>query len=189
LGGERATRVKKKAAAEGWRVLFVDESALYLLPAVTRTWSPLGSTPLLSAPLSRDHLSLIGAVTPEGTLYVQAISGAIDSEVVTLFLDYLQRQLRGKLLIIWDGASIHRSKRLKAYLTEGAARRLHLVRMPAYAPELNPIEGVWHLLKYGRLKNRSCADVTALRQALGEAVQELRARPELIQAYFRQVGY
>jgi transposase len=170
-------------------VLFIDESALYLLPAVTRTWSPVGITPLLYAPLTRDHLSLIGAVTSEGALHVQTMNGAIDSEVVILFLEYLQQRVPGKLLIIWDGAPIHRSVKLRQYLSEGAARRIHLVRMPAYAPELNPIEGVWHYLKYGLLKNRSCADVPALRQALGEAVQEIRARPELIQAYFRQVGY
>ena len=108
-------------------MLFVDESALYLLPAVTRTWSPVGITPLLYAPLSRDHLSLIGAVTPEGTLHVQAMSGAIDSEVVILFLDYLQRRVPGKLLIIWDGASIHRSAKLRQYLSEGPARRIHNV--------------------------------------------------------------
>jgi transposase len=69
------------------------------------------------------------------------------------------------------------------------AHEIAVFYLPAYAPELNPIEGVWHQLKYGRLKKRSCADMAALRQALGEAVQELRARPELIQAYFRQVDY
>jgi transposase len=47
------------------------------------------------------------------------------------------------MVVIWDGASIHRSQAIKEFLTNGAAHRLHLGRLPAYAPELNPGEGLW----------------------------------------------
>ena len=49
----------------------------------------------------------------------------------------------GTLLISWDRATIHRSKRLTAFLASGAAKRIHRELLPGYAPELNPDEGIW----------------------------------------------
>jgi hypothetical protein len=57
---------------------------------------------------------------------------------VVEFLKALLEQFEGKLLVIWDGAPIHRSKNVKEFLAEGGARRLQLERLPGYAPELNP---------------------------------------------------
>ena len=61
----------------------------------------------------------------------------------------LTREIAGSLLVIWDGAPIHRCQAVKDYLARGAAKRIHLEQLPAYAPELNPQEGVWNLLKAG----------------------------------------
>ncbi|HZC02484.1 MAG TPA: transposase [Gammaproteobacteria bacterium] len=38
---------------------------------------------------------------------------------------------------------MHRSQVIRDFLANGAAQRLHLERLPAYAPELNPGEGLW----------------------------------------------
>ena len=54
------------------------------------------------------------------------------------------RKISGKLLVIWVGSPIHRAKESKEFLAAGAAKRLHLERLPGYAPELNPQEGVWN---------------------------------------------
>ena len=59
------------------------------------------------------------------------------AEDVVAFLRLLLRKISGKLLVIWDGASIHRAKAIKEFLAAGAARRLHLERLPGYAPDLN----------------------------------------------------
>jgi hypothetical protein len=48
--------------------VFVDEAGFYLLPAVVRTYAPRGQTPILRVPLSWDHLSAIGAITPDSKL-------------------------------------------------------------------------------------------------------------------------
>lgn len=122
----------------------MDESGFYPLPGVVRTWAPKGRTPILRHQLTHDHLSVISAITPEGDLFLQVRETAFDSLGIIAFLDQLQEQIAGKLLIVWDGATIHRSKLLKQYLADGAAARLHLERLPGYAPELNPDEGVWH---------------------------------------------
>jgi hypothetical protein len=46
----------------------VDQSGFYLLPAVVRTYAPIGQTPVLHEQLSRDHLSAMGGITLEGKL-------------------------------------------------------------------------------------------------------------------------
>jgi hypothetical protein len=75
-----------------------------LLPAVVRTWAPVGETPILRCKLTRDHYSVISAITPTGELYLTMRTKAFDSAGIIAFLDQLQQHIDGKLLIIWDGA-------------------------------------------------------------------------------------
>ena len=140
--------------AEERTILFVDEAGFYLLPFVARTYAPVGQTPVLRAPLTRDHLSAISAITPAGRLFTHIQREAFRGPAIVDFLRQLLRQVRGKLLVIWDGAPIHHSQAVKDFLAAGAAHRLHLEQLPGYAPELNADEGVWNLLKRGELKNR-----------------------------------
>jgi transposase len=179
----------KKAQEEERTLLFIDESAFYLLPGVVTTWAPAGETPVLRCKLTRDHLSAISAITPEGKLYLSMQDKAFDSDDVVAFLQLLLKEITGKLLIIWDGAPIHRSKTLRQFLADGAAARIYLARLPAYAPDLNPDEGIWHYLKHVKLKNCCCADLADLRQHLTTATAELIHQPQIIKACFAQVGY
>jgi transposase len=128
-----------------------------------RTYAPRGETPVLRAPLSYDHLSAISAITPDGQLLMQVQEQAYTSTEVVQFLRHLLRHIPGKLLIVWDGACIHRSQPIKEFLAQGGAERIHLERLPSYAPELNPDEGIWRYLKRVELKNVAhgnlvCAD-------------------------------
>ena len=112
-----------------------------------RTYAPRGHTPVLRVKLTYDHLSAIGGITPDGRLLMQSQDHAYCAQDVVRFLRLLLRKLPGKLLVIWDGATIHRAQAIKDFLSRGAAKRIHLERLPGYAPELNPQEGVWNLLK------------------------------------------
>ena len=107
---------------------------------LVRTYAPVGQTPVLRVPLTRDHLSAIGAITPQGRLFMQMQEHAYCAEDVIVFLRLLLRKIPGKLLVIWDGSPIHRAKAIKEFLAARAAKRLHLERLPGYAPELNPQE-------------------------------------------------
>src|SRR5438045_7396738 len=75
-----------------------------------RTYAPVGQTPVLRVPLTRDHLSAIGGITPQGRIFMQMQERAYCAEDVVAFLRLLLRKIPGKLLVIWDGASIHRAK-------------------------------------------------------------------------------
>ena len=164
--------------------MFVDEAGFYLLPMLVRTYAPVGHTPILRVPLTRDHLSAIGGITPQGRIFMQTQERAYRAEDVVAFLRLLLRKIPGKLLVIWDGASIHRAKIIKEFLAAGAARRLHLERLPGYAPDLNPQEGVWNLLKRRELKNLCCQHLSEVREALVRAKERLRHRREILQSCF-----
>lgn len=133
---------------------------------LVRTYAPVEQTPILHVPLTRDHLSAIGGITPDGRIFMQMQEHAYRAEHVVAFLQMLLRKITGKLLVIWDGSSIHRANVIKEFLSAGAAKRLHLERLPGYAPALNPQEGVWNLLKRRELKNLCCQKLSHLRETL-----------------------
>lgn len=167
--------------------MFADEAGFYLLPSVVRTWAKKGKTPVLKAPTTHEHLSVASAVTTTGKLVTLTRTRTFDGVAIVDFLKHLLRQIPGKVTLIWDGARIHHCTAVKTFLKAGAAKRLRLIRLPAYAPELNPDEGVWRWLKR-QLGNLCCRDLTELRYELGLAIQRLRRRPGIIQSFFRNAG-
>jgi transposase len=131
---------------------------------------------------------VISAVTPAGQLFTRMQDTAFHGGDVVRFLGHLERQLGGKLLIVWDRAKIHRGAAVREYLSAGHAARLELHSLPGYAPDLNPDEGVWHWLK-GQLANVSCLDLPQLRDEIQRHLRRLRQHPHLIQGFFREAGY
>jgi transposase len=189
LEGCALARVEKKAVEEGRTIVFIDESGVYLLPMVVRTYAPCGQTPILKEFLSYKHLSLIGAVTPQGKLFLTVYAHSITSREVVLFLGQLLRMIAGLLLVIWDGIPTHRSRIVKAYLADGAAKRIHLEQLPGYAPDLNPTEWVWSYLKLADLANIACDHLPDLEALVINSKRRMQRRPGLIQAFVRNAGY
>jgi transposase len=145
---------------------------------------------VLHARQTRDHLSVIAGVTPDGTLLLQAQEPALRSPDVVRFLKHLLARLPGPLLVIWDGAPIHRGQPVRDFLAGGAARRLHLERLPGYAPDLNPLDqGVWQHLKHVELANVCCPDPRRLRHELRRAAARLRHKRHIIHGSIRHAGY
>jgi hypothetical protein len=155
--GGTVARPQKKAAEERRTNVWIDQSGFYLLPMAVRTYAPRGQTPVLRVKLTRDHLAAISGITPDGRLFMQVQDHAYCAEDVLRFLRLLLRKISGKLLVIWDGAPIHRGQVIKAFLARGAAKRLHLEHLPGYAPELKPDEGIWNPSSEGNSKTSGAA--------------------------------
>jgi transposase len=167
----------------------VDQSGFYLLPSVVRTYAPIGQTPVLHEQLSRDHLSAMSGITLEGKLMMMEQDRAFKGPDVVRFLKHALRQIPGKLLIIWDGSPIHRSRVVEEFLAAGAAARVQLEKLPGYAPELNPDEGIWKHLKYVELKNVCCRSLLELRRELRKAKERLRHKRDVIFGCIKQPGF
>jgi transposase len=183
------TGYQKKARRERRTLVWVDQAGFYLLPSVVRSYAMRGQTPILRAALEYDHLSVISALRVSGRLLVKMQERAYDGEAVVGFLRQVLRHIEGKLLIIWDGAPIHRSKAVKAFLAAGGAKRIHLEQLPGYAPDLNPDEGVWRYLKYVELKNVCCPHLAHLRHELRLAIARLRHKRDVLGGCITQCGY
>ena len=178
-------RHQQGAQAQPHTIFFIDEAGLYPLPCVVRTYAPIGQTPIVRAWWTRDHLSAISAISPEGKLYFHCQDHPINSADVVTFLEHLLREVPGRLVLIWDGSPIHRSHSVREFLANGAAQRLHLERLPAYAPELNPDAGVWQQLNGVELRHLCCWHLPHLRRELRDAVKRVRRKPRLIKSFFR----
>jgi hypothetical protein len=176
------------AAEQQQTLLFLDESGFYPLPSVVRTYAPVGHTPVLQEWWTRDHLSAISALSPEGKLYCHCQDHSFNSEDVVAFLEHLLREVPGRMVLIWDGAPMHRSHAIKAFLANGAAQRRHVERLPAYAPELNPGEGLWAQLKGVELRNVCGVDIPHLRGEPRDAVTRVRRKPRILKGGFQGAG-
>jgi transposase len=129
-------------------------------------------------------LSVIGGLTV-WNFYFRFYPGAIKSPQVMEFLHHLQRQLPGKLLVIWDGAMIHRSRAVQDYL-QSLKGQIYAAALPAYAPELNPVEYVWGHFKQHCLPNFTARDLAHLSAFGRRQLRKLRRRPKLITAFWKQ---
>lgn len=178
----------RRARRERRVLVFEDESGFYLLPGVVRTYAPEAQTPVLPEMQTRDHLSVMGGMTPAGKVYTLVRQEALNGLHCVEFLLHLQRVAGPRLLVIWDGSPIHRRAAVGEFV-EATRGKVWLETLPGYAPDLNPWdEGGWHHLKHVELRNRVCLDLEELHQEFHLAIGRLRQKPHLVRSFFAQAG-
>ncbi len=174
----------RRARRERRKLVFTDESGFYLLPAVVRTYGPKGETPVMYHWATRDHLSVMGAVTTGHRICTMVRRKAFNGLHCIEFFKHLLRQLARPLLVIWDGSPIHRRAEVKTFIQSMGDKQLVVEPLPAYAPDLNPVEWMWKHLKHVELRNRTCLDLEELHMELHLAVGRIRQKPKLIKTFF-----
>jgi len=164
--------------------VFIDESGLSERPHCCRTWAPKGQTPILQYHFNWKHLSAMAGVTWKN-FYFRLFEGSIRSPQVVEFLKHLLRHVKGKVLVIWDGLRSHRSRLVNKFVTSTKGR-LKLEFLPAYAPELNPVEYLWGYWKQHELPNFCPKDFSELSCHARRALRRMRRRPTLVTAFWKQ---
>jgi transposase len=185
--------VKKNAARQGATIVFVDESGFSERPSVQCTWAPRGQTPVLEHRFGHwKHLSAIGgtAYSPHGRrtrFFLRLVPGAVRSEHIIQFLKQLHQHLPGPVIVIWDGVNPHRSIATRQFV-EQEANWLTLIRLPAYAPELNPVEGAWSWYKRTVVGNFCPEGHGPLHRTLRLARRRLNRRRSLLLGFLHKSG-
>jgi transposase len=180
--------LRRRARRERRTLVFEDESGFYLLPGVVRTYAPEALTPILREEQTRDHLWVMGGMTPEGKVYTLARQESLNGLHSIEFLMHLGHVAGDRLLVIWDGSTIHRRAEVTEFVSETRGK-VWLEALPGYAPDLNPWdEGGWHHLKHVELRNRVCRDLEELHEEFHLAIGRLRHKPHLVRAFFAQAG-
>jgi hypothetical protein len=114
--------------------------------------------------------------------------GNYDTERLVEVLTELRRFLGGeKATLLWDGLPSHRSTAMREWVR---TQRSWLVveRLPAYAPDLNPVEGLWSSLKAVELANLT---PPTLAEVIGQAhrgTERVRRTPHLACSFLRHAG-
>src|SRR5512143_2449450 len=156
--------LRRRARRERRVLVFEDESGFYLLPGVVRTYAPEGLTPVLREKQTRDHLSVMGAMTPAGRVYTLARQESLHGLHCIEFLLHLLRVAGDRLLVIWDGSPIHRRVEVQEFVSTTCSR-IWIEALPGYAPDLSPWdEGAWHHLKNVEMRNLVCRDLEQLHE-------------------------
>jgi transposase len=180
--------LRERARRERRVLVFEDESGFYLLPGLVRTYAPEGDTPIIHEKQTRDHLSVMGGMTPEGKVYTLTRRDSLNGLHVIEFLIHLGRVAGDRLLLIWDGSPIHRRTEVSDFVS-GTRGKIWLEALPGYAPDLNPWdEGGWHHLKDVQMRNVVCRDLEELHEQFHLAVGRLRLEPRLVRSFFAQAG-
>jgi len=117
--------------------------------------------------------------------YFQLFEKAIGKEEVVVFLSYLLRYIGAPLLIVWDRLPAHRSRVVSQFL-DRLDGRIATEYLPAYAPELNPVEYLWGHWKQHELPNVCPKDLWQLSEGARRTLRRLRRRPRLIGAFWQQ---
>jgi transposase len=169
---------------KGQTIVFVDESGLSERPHRCRTWSPRGQTPVLQFHFNWKTLSAIAGII-WWTFYFRLFPGTIRSPQVVEFLAHLMRHIPGDILVIWDGLRSHRSRLVRDFVEETNGR-IEIEFLPAYAPELNPVEFIWGHLKHHDLPNLCPKNLCRLSEHARKALRRMRRRPTLVTAFWKQ---
>ena len=153
-------------------------------PHRCRTWAPRGQTPVLQYHFTWKTLSAVAGVT-WWNFYFRLFPGAIRWPQILLFLSHLLQHIPGKLLVVWDGLPPHRSRPVWEFVRHQKGR-LWLEFLPAYAPELNPVEYLWSYWKQHELPNFCPQNFGQLSSHARHALRRMRRRPTLICAFWEQ---
>ena len=185
MEGQEVARTKKIAARQGRVIVFIDESGLSERPCRARTWAPKGETPVLQYSFSWKQLSVIAGLS-YWRFYFRLFNGSIKSPQIVEFLKALQATIGKKLLIIWDRLQAHRSKLVRAHV-EAQHGQIMIDYLPAYAPDMNPVECIWGYLKHHAMPNYCASDLGDVAHRARSNLRSMQRRTTLVQAFWKQV--
>lgn len=158
-----------------------------LQPVCRRTWAPAGETPIQYAWDRHDRFSAIGllGVSPVRqhiSFFFQLLPKNVDSTDTVWLLRALHRHYRRRVVLVWDRWSVHRSA--AAYYEAHHPGWFNFEWLPAYAPELNPVEQCWNHGKYADLANFIPDDLSHLETEVTESFKKVAQSQILLRSFF-----
>jgi transposase len=181
---EEFPRIVREAEARLASLAFVDEAGSLFEPTARRTFAPRGRTPIHEISDKHDKISTIGAIIigPRRDRIHLVYQHLPDNEnfqgtSVADFVRTFHSVFYGPMTIVWDRSCIHWCRPVEEYRREEP--ELVLEPLPAYAPKLNPADGIWRYIKYGRLANYAPANLTELRATITIELDSLKGRADV----------
>ncbi|XWY53339.1 IS630 family transposase [Streptomyces ipomoeae] len=171
-----------------------------MTPPTARTWARRGHTPLIRVRgRSQRRISIAAlACSKQGERscliyrpkrHVDHKRGGRRSFTWTDYRDLLiaaQQQLGAPIVLVWDNLNVHRDRRLREFIDTHDWITCYF--LPPYAPDLNPVEGVWSLLRRSSQANTAFTDLDHLMSALRHGLRQIQYRSNLIEGCLAETG-
>lgn len=182
---------KSTAAERGAWIVFEDEAGQSMTPPRARAWGRIGRTPVVrvrgrgSGRVSMAGMACYKPGERSRLIYaIRAYRGRKDEPKGFGWRDFrdlivrARIQLGGPIVLVWDNVRLHLSAGMREFI-DANAEWLTVFQLPTYAPDLNPTEGVWSLVKRD-IGNLAAADLGQVTRAVKRKLKMLQYRPEVI---------
>ncbi|GAA3423626.1 hypothetical protein GCM10018953_08090 [Streptosporangium nondiastaticum] len=188
------------AADLGAWVCFEDECGRTMRPPVARTWGRRGATPVVRVPGRREGRASVAALTcyrPGGRsrlIYRIHIHRRRKGEAASFtWRDYrdllimAHLQLGAPIVLVWDNLNRHICPEMRQFIADNGDW-LRVFQLPSYAPDLNPVEGIWSLLDRSGLANLAATSLDHLVRVIKRGLKKIQYRPYLIDGCLAGTG-
>lgn len=172
-------RLLKPKAVRGRtvRLLFQDEARFGRMVRIRRSWAPSPERPVVCNGYEREFVYVYGAVSPVQGQLDWMITRQMNTANMSAFLAQVSAAHRRHFIVmVVDGASSHVARDLVV------PENIRLLRLPPYAPELNPQEHVWDELREKEFPNRVFADLESVRRQLEEGLPRLASNHKTLRS-------
>ncbi|WP_232524533.1 transposase [Nocardiopsis gilva] len=169
---------------------------------MARTWSPRGKTPLITVKHSNSgRTAVMGLVAYRPGHRPRMMFRTRDQTRPELrrptrrgfdWTDYrglltaAHTALDAPIVVVWDNLNSRKSGAMRHFIE--AAPWLTVHHLPAYAPDLNPVEGLWSLVKRGELANLAVTGIDHLARTVRRSLRRLQHRPEVLDGLLAHTG-
>jgi transposase len=190
---------KSIAAERGAWIVFEDEAGQSMTPPRARTWGRIGQTPVVrvrgrgSGRVSMAGMTCYKPGERSRLIYaIREYRGRKDTPKGFGWRDFrdlivrARIQLGGPIVLVWDNLRLHLTAGMRAFI-ETNAEWLTVFHLPTYAPDLNPQEGIWSLVKR-EIGNLAAGDLTQITRAVRRRLKRIQYRPELVDGCLATTG-
>jgi transposase len=161
--------------------MYGDEASFWLDGSLHRTWARVGAQPHVDTYGLRKTAHVYGALSLEvKPKFSYLFADVFNGDTFLMFLQQLVHRSRRKIFLIIDNGPCHNLTANGAQWLKANHHRIELFRLPAYSPNLNPIEGAWKETKKRTTHNRFFKTVEERDMALACTFAEFSAKPHLL---------
>jgi transposase len=149
------------------------------------SYAPVGQTPVIRATGQRFGCNMISAITNKGALAFMVFTGKFVAAGFVAFLRRLLKQATGPVYLIVDGHPVHKSRLVKEFVAR-QGKRLRLILLPGYCPELNPDELLNQDVKTNAVGKSRPRHKAELLDIMRRHLHQRQKQPEMIRNLFRE---
>ncbi len=175
--------IEAQAAREQAEILWTDEVGVAADHHPGTGYAREGEQSTMEVPQPHIRVNQISAISNEGTVRFMTYQGALDAAVFLLFLGRLVRGAERKILLIADQLRAHKTPEVQAWLEEHQDQ-IEVFYLPAYSPELNPVEYLNNDLKGTVNKAGLPEDRPTLHTRILGFMKRLAKIPDHVISYF-----